>query len=123
MPLFVCAGSIVPFGPERQYIAEKPSDPITLYVYAGADGDFTLYEDEGTTNEYEKGAFAEIPIHWDDTGKKLTIRQRKGAFKGMLEKRTFEVVLVNPKTPVGFSFDPKAPRPVAYEGLSVTLGF
>jgi alpha-D-xyloside xylohydrolase len=123
MPLFVRAGSIIPFGPERQYIAEKTNDPITLYVYEGADGDFTLYEDDGLTNGYEKGAYSEIPIHWDDAGKRLVLGERRGEFVGMLKKRKFEVVIVGPKKKVGYSFDAKAQRSVVYEGRSVTLGF
>ena len=58
MPIFVKAGSIIPVGPELQYTAERPADPITLYVYAGADGAFTLYEDEGVNYNYEQGGFA-----------------------------------------------------------------
>jgi len=58
IPVFVKAGSIVPFGPDLQYIAEKPADPITLFVYARADGQFTLYEDDGLTFDYEHGAFS-----------------------------------------------------------------
>ncbi len=78
MPLFIRAGSIIPFGPELQYTGEKPADPITLYVYAGADGAFTLYEDDGLTYGYEKGAFARIPIGWDDAAKTLTLGKREG---------------------------------------------
>jgi alpha-D-xyloside xylohydrolase len=123
IPLFIRAGSIIPFGPELQYVSEKPSDPITLFVYTGIDGSFCLYEDEGTTNGYEKGAFSEITIRWDDAGKKLTIGKRKGRFPGMLAKRTFEVVLVSKTHPVGFSFAPKADKSVRYEGEAVTLSF
>jgi alpha-D-xyloside xylohydrolase len=121
IPVFVRAGAIVPFGPELQYIEEKPSDPITLYVYTGADGSFTLYEDEGVNYDYEKGAFSEIPIQWDDSGKKLTIGGRKGAFTGMLQHRTFEVVLVSRKNPVGFSFISKPTHSLDYNGSSVSL--
>ena len=55
MPLFVRAGSIIPMGPDLQYAAEKPADPIELRVYRGADGAFTLYEDENDGYNYEKG--------------------------------------------------------------------
>ena len=79
------AGSIVPIGPELQYTDEKPADPITLYVYAGADGAFTLYEDDGLTYGYEKGAFARIPLRWNDATKTLTIGKREGSFPGMLQ--------------------------------------
>jgi hypothetical protein len=84
IPIFVRAGSIIPYQPDMQYIGEKPADPITLYVYAGANGRFALYEDQGTTFDYEKGAFAEIPIQWDDHSRTLTIGERSGVFPGML---------------------------------------
>src|SRR5689334_9735837 len=77
IPLFVRAGSIVPMGPEKQWSTEKPEDPIELRVYPGADGDFTLYEDENDTYNYEKGAYATISFHWDDAKKALTIGDRK----------------------------------------------
>jgi alpha-D-xyloside xylohydrolase len=66
IPLYVRAGSIVPMGPDVEYTTEKPADPIELRVYTGADGDFTLYEDENDNYNYEKGAYATIPIHWND---------------------------------------------------------
>jgi alpha-D-xyloside xylohydrolase len=121
LPLHVRAGSIVPFGPELQWTGEKPADPITLFVYAGADGAFTLYEDDGLTYGYEKGAFARIPIRWDDANSTLTIGERGGTFPGMLAQRTFEVVLVGKGKPVGFSFEPKADRAVRYDGAAVVV--
>ncbi|MFZ0826156.1 MAG: TIM-barrel domain-containing protein [Verrucomicrobiia bacterium] len=123
MPLFVRAGSIIPSGPDLQYTSEKPADPITLYVYAGADGAFTLYEDDGLSYGYEKGAFACIPIRWDDATKTLTLGKRQGKFKGMLKHRTFHAVLVTKDKPVGFSFTPKADQTVTYRGKAVTLKF
>ena len=123
MPLFIRAGSIIPFGPELQYTGEKPADPITLYVYTGKDGTFTLYEDDGLTYGYEKGAFAQIPISWDNEAKTLTIGQREGKFRGMVAKRTFNVVLVTRTKPVGFSFAPKADQTVTYNGKELKLNF
>jgi alpha-D-xyloside xylohydrolase len=116
LPLFVRAGSIIPVGPELQYTAEKPADPITLYVYTGASGAFTLYEDEGLNYNYEKGAFTRIPIQWDDSTRTLTLGKREGSFPGMLSDRTFEIVLISKSKPVGFSFAPKADRSVHYVG-------
>ncbi len=121
IPVYVRAGSIVPLGPELQYAAEKPEDPITLYVYAGADGAFTFYEDQGTTYDYETGAFATIPITWVDATKTLTIGARTGSFSGMLMQRTFQVVLVNPTKAVGFSFTPTADKSVMYTGAAVSV--
>jgi alpha-D-xyloside xylohydrolase len=121
MPLFIRAGAIIPFGPEMQYTGEKPSDPITLCVYAGADGEFTLYEDDGVSYGYERGAFARIPLHWDDATKTLTIGKREGKFPGMLNQRTFNVVLVTKDKPVGFSFTPKPDKSVRYQGQAVKV--
>jgi alpha-D-xyloside xylohydrolase len=121
LPLYVKAGSIIPAGPGLQYTAEKQADPITLYIYAGADGDFTLYEDEGVNNDYEKGACTRIPIHWDDTAKKVTIGERVGAFKGMLEERTFNVVLVSRTKAAGFSFSQAPDGTIKYRGRSEVL--
>jgi len=123
MPLFIRAGSIIPFGPELQYTGEKPADPITLFVYAGHDGAFTLYEDDGLSYSYEKGAYARIPIQWDDNSRTLTIGKREGKFPGMLSRRTFNVVLVARDKPAGFSFTPKADRTVTYHGKALTLNF
>src|SRR5262249_8733127 len=97
MPLFIRAGSLLPLGPDLQYSDEKPADPIELRVYPGADGDFTIYEDEADTYNYEKGLYAAIPIHWNDASRTVTIGDRQGHFPGMLEKRTFHIVLVRQK--------------------------
>jgi alpha-D-xyloside xylohydrolase len=121
MPVHVRAGSIVPFGPELQWTGEKPADPVTLFVYAGADGAFTLYEDDGLTYGYEKGAFSRIPLRWNDATAALTIGQRQGSFPGMLGQRTFEVVVVGKTKPVGFSFEPKPDRTVRYDGAEVVV--
>jgi alpha-D-xyloside xylohydrolase len=123
LPVFVRAGSIVPFGPEQQYIGEKDASVLMLYVYTGANGRFSLYEDDGLTYGYEQGQFSRIPLSWDEAAKTLTIGRRAGAFKGMTEARTFNVVLVSPATPSGYL--PSAPnsRPVAYRGETVAIKF
>lgn len=121
IPIFVKAGSIIPFGPDLQYIAEKPSDPITLFVYAGSDGKFTLYEDQGTTFDYEHGAFAETPITWHDSTRTLTIGKRQGNFPGMLSHRTFQIVVVSRDHPIAFSTAPKGLRTLQYDGAPVTV--
>jgi alpha-D-xyloside xylohydrolase len=123
IPTYVRAGSIVPFGPEIQYIGEKAADPLTVYIYTGADGDFTLYEDDGSTYKYEKGAFAQIPLHWNDATRTLTIGKRKGSFEGMLKDRTIQFVLVSKDAPVGFSFNPSASHAIKYSGEDVQVSF
>ena len=120
MPLYVRAGSIIPFGPEMQWSDEKPADNIRLYVYAGRDADFTLYEDDGVTYGYEKGSFARIPLHWDDASCTLTIGAREGSFPGMLQSRVFTVVVVDPEHP--HVYDPDAQgTEVRYDGTEVKL--
>lgn len=105
IPLYVKAGSILPVGKEQQYTGQYPDDVIRLFVYEGADADFTIYEDEGTNYNYEKGAYSTIRLHYDDAKKELTIGERKGEFKGMLKQRRFIVIPVSPKNAVGFNPD------------------
>jgi len=124
IPVFVRAGSIIPIGPELQFTDEIPADPITLYVYAGANGEFTLYEDDGLSYGYEQGEFSEIPLSYDEATSTLSLGARSGSFPGMLDQRTFQIVLVSSDSAVGF--DPDATPPsveVAYDGTaqSVTL--
>ncbi|HYF66766.1 MAG TPA: TIM-barrel domain-containing protein, partial [Ohtaekwangia sp.] len=95
MPLFVKAGSILPAGPEIQYTTEKPADPITLYIFPGADATFTLYEDENINYDYEKGQFTMIEIKYEDKTGTVNIGERKGSFAGMPEERKFELVWVD----------------------------
>jgi alpha-D-xyloside xylohydrolase len=121
IPVFVRAGSIVPYAPAMQYVGEKASDPTTLWVYAGANGSFDLYEDQGTTFDYEKGAFAEIPMRWDESAGVLTLGKRVGRFDGMLQRRTFKVVLVSREHPVGYAADPPAAKTVQYAGDPVRV--
>ena len=122
IPVYVRAGSIVPVGPLLQYTDQMAADPIQLYVYTGADGSFSLYEDQGTTYDYEGGAFTRIPITWTDATKTLTIGARQGSFTGMLATRTFQVVLVSPTNAVGYSPTavPALNGTVMYTGAAVT---
>ena len=94
IPVFARAGSILPLGPLMQWSDEKPAELIHILVYGGADGQFTLYEDEGTNYNYEKGKYATIPFSYDDTTHRFTIGQRKGSFPGMLKTRKFMIELV-----------------------------
>jgi alpha-D-xyloside xylohydrolase len=121
MPVFVRAGSIVPLGPDVQYVGEKPDAPLTLHVFEGADGSFTLYEDQGTTFDYEKGAFSEIPIAWDEATKTLTVGARHGSFAGMPQHRSFQIVVTSKTVPTGFSFTPVPIKTVEYEGVAVSV--
>ena len=116
LPLYIRAGSIVPFGPDEEWSTEKPADPIELRIYRGADGDFTLYEDENDNYNYEKGAYATIPLHWDDAKQALTIGDRKGQFPGMVESRRFRIVFVDENHGAGIGPDEHADKTVKYSG-------
>ena len=116
LPLFVRAGSIVPMGPTMEWSTEKPADPIEVRVYPGADGDFTLYEDENDNYDYANGQHATIRLHWDDAEKKLTFGAREGSFPGMLEKHTFNVVVVRQGRGTGVGDSGAQGRSVRYEG-------
>jgi alpha-D-xyloside xylohydrolase len=120
IPVHVRAGSIVPLGPELQYTGERAADPIALRVYAGANGRFTLYEDDGQTNEYEKGRFSRIPIAWNEASGTLTIGARVGEFDGMASRRTFNVVVVTTANAAGID-DQAAGRSIAYEGREIVV--
>ena len=121
VPLFVRAGSIVPLGPDVQYAAEKPADPIELRVYRGANGEFTLYEDENDGYNYEKGAYATIPIRWDEALQTLTIGERKGKFPGMLQSRNFRIVFVSENHGAGIDITPQADKSVSYAGQTLAI--
>jgi alpha-D-xyloside xylohydrolase len=120
LPLYVRAGSILPLGPDEEWSTEKPADPIELRIYPGADGDFTLYDDENDTYNYEKGAYATIPLHWNDAALTLTIGDRKGQFPGMLENRTFRVVFVRENHGVGVNPADQTDKVVEYSGQQLT---
>jgi alpha-D-xyloside xylohydrolase len=118
LPLYMRAGAIVPVGPEQQYIGEKPNAPVTLYVYAGANGHFSLYEDDGKSYGYERGEFARVPIAWNDATRTLTIGARSGSYPGVPASRTFTVVLVTPQSPIGYGAS--ANNPITYTGSAIT---
>ena len=121
IPVYVREGSILPFGPEMQYSDERPADNITLYVYAGSNGAFQLYEDEGTNYNYEKGKFSTIDITYDDSAKTLTFGKRNGDFKGMLKERTFRIVYVTADQPHALDFEPQHVPVVNYKGNQVVV--
>jgi alpha-D-xyloside xylohydrolase len=114
IPLFVPAGSILPLGPTEQYTGEKPASPIELRIYPGADAAFTLYEDEGTNYNYEKGEYATIPLVWNDRTSELEIGKRAGSFPDMLTQRSFSIHVAGSAA---------APKLITYRGdqLHVSL--
>jgi alpha-D-xyloside xylohydrolase len=120
MPLFVRAGSIIPYGPSVEYAMEK-TDPIELRVYRGADGGFTLYEDEGDNYNYEKGAYATIPIAWNESTHTLKIGKRKGNFAGMPAEHTFRIVWVSPDHGTGIQSTDQADLVIRYRGEALAI--
>jgi alpha-D-xyloside xylohydrolase len=119
MPLFVRVGSIIPTGPVRQFAADQPDAPVTLLVYPGADGQFSLYEDDGTSADYLKGAFSRIPFAWDEATRTLTIGSRQGSYAGMPPRRSIQVRWMRAGRPLDWDAPPDAT--VAYDGTAQTL--
>jgi alpha-D-xyloside xylohydrolase len=93
MPLFIRAGAIIPTGPDVQHTGENPQAPLTVHVFAGADGAFTLHEDEGTDMGYARGQFSRVPMRWYDASKVLALGERDGSFPGMEEWREISVIV------------------------------
>jgi alpha-D-xyloside xylohydrolase len=122
LPLYIKAGSVLPWGPSVQYSSEKNWDNLELRIYPGANGSFTLYEDEKDNYNYEKGAYSTIEFRWNDAGKQLTIAARKGQFPGMLASRKFKICVVKPGVNTGMEANVIA-KTVTYNGkqLSVML--
>ena len=112
VPMFVRAGSILPLGPEMQYVGEKSWDNLELRIYPGADADFTLYEDEGDNYNYERGVYATIPFHWDNRTRTLTVGTRQGDYPGMLKQRQFTVRLAGSNETKTISYDGTAVQTV-----------
>ena len=121
IPVFVREGAIIPFGPEMEWSDEKPAELINLYVYAGQDGSFQLYEDEGTNYNYEKGKYATIDITYDDATRTVSFGARKGQFAGMLKNRRFNVVLVTKDAPRALDLASPEGKIVSYTGKATTI--
>ena len=123
LPLYVKAGSIVPMGEEMEYATQKPASNIELRIYPGADGQFTLYEDENNNYNYEKGKFATITFKWNDATRTLSISDAKGNFPGMLQNRTINVVLVKRGNGVDEAASTKFDKTISYKNKALTIKF
>ena len=110
VPMFIRAGSILPLGPEMEYVGQKAWDNLEIRIYPGADGTFILYEDEGDNYHYEQGVYATITFRWHNAKRTLTIGERKGTYPGMLTARKFTLVLPDGST-----------REVDYDGKEVIV--
>ncbi len=121
IPVYVREGAIIPFGPEMEWSDEKPAELINLYVYAGKNGSFQLYEDEGVNYNYEKGKYATIDITYDDASKTVKFGARKGQFNGMLKNRRFNVVLITKDAPKPLNLENPNGKMVQYDGKEVSV--
>ncbi|MFP4283698.1 MAG: TIM-barrel domain-containing protein, partial [Opitutales bacterium] len=121
MPLYIRAGSIVPLGPDVQYVGEMPDAPVELRVYPGADATFTLYEDEGATYAYERGEYAKIDLTWDDATRTLEIGERRGHYEGMPTERIFRLVLVEGTQGRSGERAAQPDKTIKYDGHGVSI--
>ena len=115
------AGSILPLGPEEEYADEKPNGPIELRIFPGADGAFTLYNDEGDNYNYEKGSHATTTLTWSDANRTLTLAARKGAYANMPQQTTFHIVLARPGHGTGEATTGIADKSITYTGSAMTV--
>jgi alpha-glucosidase/alpha-D-xyloside xylohydrolase len=91
MPLYVRAGALIPTGPVRQYVDELNDEPITITVYPGADGSSSLYEDDGKSFDYRRGAYMRMRMTWRDRERRLSLALEPGSRMLGVAPRRFEV--------------------------------
>ena len=122
MPLFLRQGTIMPWGPNVQYSEASNWNNLEIRIYPGADGTFTLYEDERDNYNYEQGKYSEIPFSWNDATHTLTIGARSGSFDAMLSTRTFRIVLVDPTNRLGLGIQQSVrfSKEIKYDGTEVS---
>lgn len=120
VPLYIKAGSIIPFGPDVQYTTEKKWDNLDIRIYPGADAEFELYEDENDNYNYEKGIYSTIKLKWNENSKTLHILERKGSFPNMLKSRKFTVTLIGNDNITGTS-NTKIAKVVLYAGKPINV--
>ena len=73
MPLYARAGAVIPLGPVKQYMSEKPDGEITLVVFPGADSTSTWYEDDGESFDYRTGEWMRVMLQWNDASRRLSM--------------------------------------------------
>jgi len=94
LPLYVRAGAIIPLDPVRQFTAHRVSEPTTVRIHPGANGTFTLYDDDGQSLGYRDGSDAKtawIRFRWDDAERRLTVEPDARAKNSAGEVRDFSV--------------------------------
>ena len=119
IPVLVKAGAIVPLGPVTQYVDEHPDAPLTLNVYTGADGQASLYEDDGVSKGYLRGEFSRIALRYDDKTGRLSIGARVGQYPGMVATREFRVRFIKPG--MASVASEASDRTVRYDGHALTV--
>jgi alpha-D-xyloside xylohydrolase len=121
IPIFVRAGSVIPIEKRMQYAGHKKADTLEIRIYEGANGSFTLYEDEGDNYNYERGAYSIINFSWDDANKTLTINERKGSFSGMLSERKFSIVRITKDKEIGIENVGNFDKVATYNGKKIMV--
>lgn len=121
IPLYVKAGSIIPMGPEVEYATQKANKNIELRIYPGADGKFTLYEDENDSYNYEKGKYATFTFSWNDKTHVLHVADTKGSFTGQLKDRKIKVVLVHDGHGAGSAEVGDVDKRLSYKGKAMDV--
>jgi hypothetical protein len=115
MPVFVRAGGILPQQPAMSRVGAQPADPLTLNVFAGASGQFTLYQDAGEGFGYQQGQYAQTAIRYDEgsghatgrdagqpattTASTVTIGTPRGHYPGEPASRGYQIHLVDISAP------------------------
>jgi len=120
IPLFVKVGSVLATGPVMQYVDERPDAPVLLQVVAGANGETSLYEDDGVTNAYARGEYSRIPVRYDDSSGTVTIGERVGQYKGMVDKREFRIRVLRAGAAPAADLD-AYDKSVRYDGKPVSV--
>jgi alpha-D-xyloside xylohydrolase len=94
LPRYARAGSVIPMTPGVTR-AGAPVTSLDIQVFAGADGSFTLYEDQGDGHAYQEGAFATVPMRWSEAEQVLTIGPRAGDYPGRVAALPVNALLVD----------------------------
>ncbi|MBK7028133.1 MAG: DUF5110 domain-containing protein [Bacteroidales bacterium] len=121
IPVYIKEGSVLPWGPEIQYAMEDTDQPLTICIFAGKNGSFTLYEDEGVNYQYEKGHYSKIKFSYDDASRKLQIDKREGSFPGMKTNRKFNLVIIDRNKPTPLFPEPKPLKTIEYSGEAMNI--
>ena len=112
IPVFVRGGSILPYGPVRQYATQAVSEPLEIRIYPGADATFTLYEDDGCSNDYRQGKCCRTVLTWNQAKRCLSIGSRQGRYSGMAPQRNLRVTVIGTGS-----------KDIAYQGKKTTVRF